>query len=221
MGRNIAGTIGRPHREDERLDVEQNSTQSKTKDLILEVEGFKATVEPLKGNVVLNNRMNSIGNIDNELGSDLCQGQTSFLHVFQHDNRDNDDYFHLTCHVDNALESKIEKGEFVELERLLPKKRFSNEDKRLEWVSKDGMTFLAPVNDKEQKITSVKKWDQAFKVYAAIYCGANPLRSKEVGQYIYVIHSAASTYQWVNVAFYDYTFRQMMSERPNRNWGKT
>ena len=32
-----------------------------------------------------------------------------------------DDFFHLTCHIDPNLIHKIEKGEFVELEKLLPK----------------------------------------------------------------------------------------------------
>ena len=30
-----------------------------------------------------------------------------------------DDFFHLTCHIDPSLFLKIEKGEFVELEKLL------------------------------------------------------------------------------------------------------
>ena len=45
----------------------------------------------------------------------LPPGRQSFID-------DNDDkYFHLTCQVDAALKSKIESGEFVELDRLLPK----------------------------------------------------------------------------------------------------
>ena len=95
-----------------------------------------------------------------------------------------------------------------------------NEENRLEWVTKDGMTFLAP-QEKESKITGIRKWDQAFRTYAAIYCNANPGRAGELWQYIYTINSAASSYQWDNVAYYDYTFRQMMSERPHSNWGKT
>ena len=34
-----------------------------------------------------------------------------------------DDFFHLTCHIEPSLIHKIEKGEFVELEKLLPKDR--------------------------------------------------------------------------------------------------
>ena len=35
-----------------------------------------------------------------------------------------DDYFHLACHVDGATKSKIERGEYIDLERLLPKKTY-------------------------------------------------------------------------------------------------
>ena len=61
-----------------------------------------------------------------------------------------DDFFHLTCHVDVSLMGKIEKGEFVELEKLLPKEkkhRTGTSDNRLEWVHSGGATFLAPVAD--------------------------------------------------------------------------
>ena len=135
---------------------------------------------------------------------------------------DDDDYFHLTCHVDHTLKQKIQKGEFVDLEKLLPRNRFAakNED-RLEWVSKDGMAFLAPVQDRKNKIGGVRTWEQAFRIFSAINCQANPHRAGEIWQYIHLINSAASTYIWENVAYYDYTFRQMMAERPGHSWSKT
>ena len=33
---------------------------------------------------------------------------------------DDDDFFHVSCHIDGALRLKIERGEFVELEKLIP-----------------------------------------------------------------------------------------------------
>ena len=139
-----------------------------------------------------------------------------------YDTLDNDNYFHLACHVDENLKEKIEHGEFIDLEKLLPKQRpHKSGGERLERVSKDGMTYLAPAQDRENHISNIRKWDQAFRVYAAIYCDANPGRAGEIWQYIYVIHSAASTFQWDNVAYYDFTFRQMMHNRPNRKWNKT
>ena len=55
-----------------------------------------------------------------------------------------DDFFHLTCHIDPSLIHKIEKGEFIELEKLLPKDKINSktEESRLEWVQRDGGTFL-------------------------------------------------------------------------------
>ena len=101
-----------------------------------------------------------------------------------------DEFFHLTCHIDNALISKIEKGEFVDLERLLPKdptRRLSAVgDNRMELVNREGGTFFVPVSDREiSRISGIRKWEQAFRVYAAIYSKTNPLRAAEIWQYIY------------------------------------
>ena len=81
--------------------------------------------------------------------------------------------------------------------------------------------FLVTVSSKDSRITGVHKWEQAFRVYATIYCGANPHRSKEIWQYISVINSAASAYSWENVASYDYTFRHLMAFNPKRSWAIT
>ena len=83
------------------------------------------------------------------------------------------------------------------------------------------MTFLAPAKDRDSQINGIRRWEQAFRIYAAIYCSANPTRSGEIWQYIHTINSAASTYQWDSVQYYDSVFRQMMAERPGRSWSKT
>ena len=71
------------------------------------------------------------------------------------------------------------------------------------------------------KINSVRKWEQAFRIYAAIYMRANPERASEVWQYVYVINMATLSYHWDNVAYYDVTFRQLMAFKPWRSWAKT
>ena len=136
---------------------------------------------------------------------------------------DDDEFFHVTCHVDKSLTQKIQNGEFVDLEKLLVKDRFKrrSSDERLEFVSHEGQTFLAPAQDRENRIFGLRKWEQAFRVYAAIYSKANPHRSSEIWQYIHTINTAASNYVWENVAYYDFTFRQMMSQNPYRSWSKT
>ena len=122
--------------------------------------------------------------------------------------------------MDAALRAKIERGEFIELEKLLPKdptRRMTN-DSRMELVNRDGYTYFVPAADKE-KITGIRKWEQAFRVYAAIYSKANPYRASEIWQYVYTINLAANSYIWDNVACYDYTFRQLMSSNPGHSWG--
>ena len=134
-----------------------------------------------------------------------------------------DKFFHLLCHIDAVMMAKIQKGDFVELERLLPPDRFQRnspaEETRLEFRQVNGPTYLAPEVGKEKRISHIRKWEQAFRVYASIYCQSNPTRTTEIWQYIDVINTAAASYSWENVAKYDYTFRQLMAFNPSHNWG--
>ena len=134
-----------------------------------------------------------------------------------------DDFFHLTCYLEPSLIHKIEKGEFIELEKLLPKDRYSftrggNDESRFEWVQRDGNTYLVAAN-RDSKITGIRHGEQAFRVYATIYCVANPQRAKEIWQYISVINTAASSYAWDNVYKYDIMFRHLIAFNPNRKLG--
>ena len=134
---------------------------------------------------------------------------------------EDDEFFHITCHLDPSTKAKIEKGEFVDLEKLLPKDRYHkvNQDCAMTLVNRNGLTYFVPA-DSGSKITNVRRWEQAFRVYAAVYSNANPNRSAEIWQYVYVINTAASSFAWENVAYYDFTFRQLMHSYPTRNWGK-
>ena len=130
-----------------------------------------------------------------------------------------DEFLHITCHVDPALRAKIQRGDFVELEKLLPWDptcKLTND--RMELVNREGSTYFVPAADRD-KINGVRKWEQAFRVYAAIYSKSNPQRASEIWQYMYTINLAANSYIWDNVACYDYTFRQLMASNPNRSWG--
>ena len=189
---------------DRRIVEQEDPELEAAKQQILEAEQYNATVEPPpKGNIHFPE-------------IDLVKRSES-------EDYNDDDFFHLTCHVDKSLKAKIEQGEYVDLEKLIPKKKFKHntEDSRLEWVTRDGMTFLAPAQDRECQINSIRCWEQAFRVYAAIYCNANPTRSGEIWQYIHTINSAATSYQWDNVQYYDTVFRQTISEKPGRRWSKT
>ena len=129
----------------------------------------------------------------------------------------------MACHVEVSLKLKIGKGQFIDLEKLLPRaklKRVEKEDQPLQLTSKNGFTYLQPAIDRENRITNVNRWDQAFRVYLTVYCSYNPSRFTEIMQYVTVIHRAASTYHWDNVAYYDNLFRQLMAEQPLRSWGR-
>ena len=118
----------------------------------------------------------------------LVQGYQQPIQTLYTNAITDDKFFHLTCHVDANLKQKIQRGEFVELEKLLVKDKFrsnNNLGQRMELVNKGGETFIMPV-DRDNKISNVRKWEQAFRIYAAIYSQANPQRSCEIWQYVYV-----------------------------------
>ena len=167
--------------------------------LIIEAEQFKAAIEQPSGGSTIT----STSDIVND-----------------------DHFFHLSCHVDDNLRGKIERGEYVDLEKLLNasgfnkfRKPLNNQGSEMRFWQRDGETFLAPVDNK--KINGLKKWDQAFRTYATIYSGANPSRAQEIWQYVEVIHTAAASFSWDNVASYDHMFRQLMEFNPKRSWGVT
>ena len=122
------------------------------------------------------------------------------------------------------MRCKIKRGEFVDLEHLLPKDRLGGkqaEERKLEIFSRDGVAYFASTSDKNgSKINGLRWWEQAFRVYAAVYSRANPNQAPEIWQYVHIINLAASAYSWDNVSFYDHTFRQLMSSNPNWSWAK-
>ena len=128
--------------------------------MIIQAEQFRAYVMAPKGNT-------------NNFDSQSLPPEIELLRR----NDDDNDFFHITCHIDPNLKLKIKQGEYVELEKLLMKESSSavlNNDSRLELVNRDGNMFFAPVQNRESKINSIHKWEQAFRIYAAIYTRANP-----------------------------------------------
>ena len=155
--------------------------------LILEVEKFKANSATPKGkqnDKIIDLMPEQAGanlEFDLEHFKQMQNSNLEFRRFFDNDN----DFFHVTCHLDLQLKQKIRRGEFVELERLLPQERNSfnwllTDEKKMEWVTKDGQTYLTAVQSKESKITRIRKWEQAFWIYAAVYTDANPERASEI-----------------------------------------
>ena len=190
--------------------------------LVLDAEHFKATLDPSKGNPDLQTNATST---QLQQGPDLqeLKNLIDILKTKCEDNGDDNEFFHVTCHVDTATREKIGRGEFIELEKLLPKTRtqvMNSNDEGIEVICNGSMYILPSTSNKESKINSVRCWEQAFRVYAAIYSEINPGRSAEIWQYVHVINTAAASFVWENVAFYDHTFRRLMESKPKRSWAK-
>ena len=178
----------------------QSSGRAKAREAVVTAEKFKAGQQPLPGEVLVNAVP----------ATPIPSNQAV-----------DDQFFHLTCHVDPQLAAKIERGEFIDLEKIMPKNNLiggTTGVQHMELVNKDGNMYFSPVADKGSKITGIRKWEQAFRIYAVIYSRANPHRSSEIWQYVHVINTAASSYIWDNVSQYDVVFRQLMGAHPERNW---
>ena len=91
------------------------AARSKTDNTVIQAEKFKATIEqPGNEQVFLDNA-----------DANEC------IVIPDLERRTDDDFFHLTCHIDASLKGKIERSEFVDLEKLLPREE-SKHDNRLE-----------------------------------------------------------------------------------------
>ena len=86
-----------------------------------------------------------------------------------------DAFFHEVSHLDQALIAKIEKGDYVDLHKLLPKEKILHDEGKIQLVHHEGNTFFVPVMEKDTPtINSIRKWEQGFEVYAITYVRANP-----------------------------------------------
>ena len=188
---------------DEMEEDPTDAVKKLTDKVVLEAEQKKAILSAPKG-MVVNKTVQMLRKLDND-----------------------DDFFHSTCHIDDSLRDKIERGQFVDLDKLLPKDRVSGgfilndfDDPPVQLIKRGNSTFLGSAV-KETKITGMRKWDQAFRVYTTIYCEANPNRSSEILQYVDIMHTIAAAYPWDCVVYYDIAFRQLMAAKPWRSWAKT
>ena len=186
---------------------EEQTNRSRAEDAVIEAEKYKASIEPP--------HPGKFRHLDDESLEGIEPGI---------DTGDDDELFDIALHVEENLRIIIRKGGFVEIERLVPKleARSDTQEHALKIMNKDGFSYLVAGEEREtKKINNYKKWLEGFKVYAAIFTEANLARAAEMWQYIHTIGNAAATYQWSNVAYYDFSFRKIMAKRPNRSWAKT
>ena len=170
--------------------------------LILELEKFKAVVtKPSEDNL----------HIDK-------------VPLESYDYENDANFLTSTCHVEPALGEKITYGKWLELDKLLNKRSKDvkqNEAQKMELMNKDGLCYWGPAKDNENKITGIRRWEEAFKVYMMIYTKANPTRASEILAYADIIAGAGQTFTWENVSNYDFYFRKLMENSPGRSWART
>lgn len=80
--------------------------------------------------------------------------------------------------------------------------------------------FYLPAAEKQGPVINCyEKWEEAFRIYVAIFSKANPLRAIQILQYSDDIKKAAKDNTWESVYDYDIPFRDTMDTFPRRNWG--
>ena len=75
------------------------------------------------------------------------------------------DYQMIDSHVEESLRRKILNFEYVDLSKLLNHNKPRDEECKMEFISKNSMTFLSPVTDRDNlAISSYGCWEQAFSL---------------------------------------------------------
>ena len=134
---------GRSTERTDRGDREQTAEHAdEANQMIVQAEQFKAAVEKPKGNVP---------QIISQLPAGLTEVpelQTFNQYFKQLLDNDDDEFFHLTCHIEPSLKSKIESGQYVELERLLPRSRSQiiADEQKFQMINKNGYSYWIPAD---------------------------------------------------------------------------
>lgn len=195
--------------EQERQMLAEKESKERADKILLEAEINRA--ELLKpGKEVLNNFQQQ-EMIADKLGQLLGVNLKHLVYDAQHKS--------LGSHVDWAMRQRIMRGDFVELDKLLPKlaKKPGSNRERMHLCNQDGRAYWASESE-ENVINSYRKWEQAFEIYASIYIIAFPNRASELYDYKHVIRDAAENFIWDNVAGYDDEFRRHLGAHPTRGW---
>ena len=148
-------------------------------------------------------------------GKELTQADNSF-NVSLIDN----DYQMIDAHLDKSIRKKIWNYEFIDFGKLLVRGCAGRDNEhRLEFVTKNGQTFLTPVGDCDSShISSYAKWEQAFRIFSNVLTSKFPQKATELLQYNHTIHTASMSYHWKNVYTYNKEFRHHIARHPYHAW---
>ena len=164
----LSTTSYRRHRECTSSPQKGDHDPDKTADqALLQAERFRACVEAPKGrNFNFCNYSDMLMPYDYDKlrnkfvrpeGLAPIDSEILFLRNFDQD----DEFFHVSSQIEPSLRIKIERGEFVELERLLPKDRVSGGkaddlNKQLfQLITQGTNTYMEPPTSKTGRINSI------------------------------------------------------------------
>ena len=120
-----------------------------------------------------------------------------------------EDYQMIDAYIDKTLKKKILNFEYVDFCKLVSCNRVAHEDEqqRLEIINRNGMSYLAPVADRDIiQISNYSRWEQAFRVFSNVLTARYPHKATELLQYNHTIHTVLVSYVWENVYSYDREF---------------
>lgn len=127
----------------------------------------------------------------------------------------------LSSHLDESTKLRIQKGEFLELHKLVFKDKAGEvEQGKVKVTNVDGDTYYIPPSSESNSciISNFRQWKRCFRIYAEVYATANPSRAGDISQYMDSIETASGLYTWENVAKYDIKFRRHMAKYKHRKW---
>lgn len=84
-----------------------------------------------------------------EILKPACRGGNKSKHESSEYSDSDDEFFHSTAHVDQTLIEKIERGNFVDLAKLLPKEKVLHHTECLSVINKDGISYFIPAMKKK------------------------------------------------------------------------
>ena len=117
----------------------------------------------------------------------------------------------LGFHVTNTLKEKIWRGEFMDLNLILPPSRdFYKYEKKEERAEEERRKPI---------IKSFYSWLQAFMIYSSILCEKFPEKSCLLFQHVDIILEAYRSFSGFAWLTYDEAFRQKLAVQPSLSWG--
>ena len=127
----------------------------------------------------------------------------------------------LNCPLEQKLQNKILRGEYIDFSLLLPDSLAWPQAPDIQLRVDDSSPGSSPVTMVRKRkpiIDSFHKWLDAFTAYALVIVSSHPRRSLELFQYQQIISRAASKFQGTAFLAYDEHFRRQAANDLRISW---